>query len=151
MPSSASILAAGNPSLLAAFPGWKAPTFLNLRATIGASGVATVIGTASANGDPGTTPGLGLARTAAGVYELTFPPCRSVAWSTLKVNTKTDSAAGGTFAVTDVRQVAIDRNTTNTNAGTGKGRLGFFTNAGLVPAELEDGIEVILSFWADLG
>jgi hypothetical protein len=152
------IAAQAVPGLLVAFPGWKQPTLVNVRATIGGgAGVATTQTTEGAQGEPPTTLGWSLVRSAAGIYDLLFPAVRRWAPSTLHSMTKT-VATNGTFAVTDARQAVIDRSATNTvprgipaTPATGRIRLGFFTNAGAVPAELADGLEVNISLWVDLG
>lgn len=146
--SASSILSQGNPSLLSAFPGWKAPTYLHVRATIGATGAATVVAATDAAGRAGTTPGLTITRVSAGVYDIVHPPCRSVAYGTLA------AAAGGSSAgspqTTDPRVVNYDKSTTNTNATTGKMRV-IFANGTAVNTELANGSEINVSFWADLG
>jgi hypothetical protein len=148
--SATRIIAQAVPSLLAAFPGWKLPTLLHLRFTVGATGAPTVQSSVSAAGDPATTPGVSVTRQSAGVYNMTFPPCRQVAWGSLTSVAKSVSAAGQTFATADPRVPMLDRNTTNTNATTGKARI-VFANGTAVNTELGDGQEVALSFWADLG
>lgn len=148
MASAASILAAGNPSLLVAVPGAKAPTLLNVRATIGGTGVATVVSTTSANGIPGTTPGVSIARVSAGVYDITFPACRAIWLGTLTGSA--GSVSAGAFVAADARYIVYDKSTTNTNATTGKLRVAFATGAS-VTTELGNGQEVNVSFWADLG
>lgn len=158
MPSNAQIAKEAVPSLLVAFPGWRLPTLVNVRATIGGgAGVATVQTTEGTNGEAPTTSGWVIARDAAGIYNVTFPSVRRWAPSTFHSMTRT-VAVNGTFAVTDARQAVIDRSPTNTNprgiAATpsiGRIRVGFFTNAGAVPAELADGLEINLSLWVDLG
>jgi hypothetical protein len=146
--SAAKVLAQGNPSLLVSFPGWKAPTFMQLRATIGASGAPTIASTASANGDPPSSLDMTIARVSAAVYDVTFAPCRQVAWSTLNVTCKTTSA--GSFAAADPRSLAIDKSSTNTNSTTGKLRF-CLAQGTTLNTELGNGQELELSFWADLG
>lgn len=158
MPSNAQIAKEAVPSLLAAFPGWKLPTLVHVRATIaGGAGVATTQTTEGAQGEPATTSGWTLVRSAAGIYDLLFPSVRRWAPGTLHSTTKT-VATNGTFATTDLRPVVIDRSATNTvprgiaaTPSIGRIRLGFFTNAGAIPAELADNLELNLSLWVDLG
>lgn len=146
--SASSIIAQSIPSLLVAFPGWKLPTLIHLRATIGATGAPTVQTTTGGNGDPASTPGVSIARVSAGVYDLTFPPCRQVAWGSLGAIAKTVTA--GAFVTADPRVPVLDKSTTNTNATTGKARI-CFANGTAINTELGNGQEVSLSFWADLG
>lgn len=158
MPSAASIAKDACPALLAAFPGWKLPTLCSVRATIaGGAGVATVQSTEGANGEAPTTSGWSIARDAAGIYNITFPSVRRWAPGTFHGMTRT-VATNGTFATTDLRPAVVDRSVTNTNPrgitatpSIGRIRVGFFTNAGAVPAELADGLEINCSVWVDLG
>lgn len=157
MPSTPSIAAQAVPCLLVAFPGWSKPMLCNVRATIGGgAGVATVQSTEGANGEAPTTPGWSIARDAAGIYNVTFPSVRRWAPSTFHAMTRTTVA--GTLGTTDLRPAVIDRSATNTNprgiAATpqiGRIRVGFYTNAGAVPAELPDNLEINLSVWVDAG
>jgi hypothetical protein len=146
--SASSILAQAVPNLLVAFPGWRAPTFMHLRATIGATGAATMVAATDAAGRAGTTPGLTLTRVSAGVYDIVHPPCRSVAYGTLGGTAGTVSA--GSFVTADPRVIGYDKSTTNTNATTGKMRI-VFANGTAINTELGNGQEVNVSFWADLG
>lgn len=158
MPSAASIAAQAVPGLLIAFPNWKLPTLCNVRATIaGGAGVATVQSTEGAGGEAPTTPGWSIARDAAGIYLITFPSVRRWAPSTFHGSART-VAVNGTFAVTDLRHAVVDRSPTNTiprgiaaTPSIGRIRVGFFTNAGAVPAELADGLEINCSVWVDCG
>ena len=150
MASATTILAQSIPCLLNAFPGWKQPVHVHIRATIGGSGVATVVSDGDATtGDAGTTPGVSIARQAAGIYDVTFPPCRQAAWGSLVGNVFT--ASGGFAVAAEYRPMAVDKTDANTSAPLGKLRVGFYTNAGGVPTELLTGAEIHLSFWADLG
>ncbi len=154
------IIAQATPALLVSFPNWKQPTLCGVRASIGGgAGVATVISTESDQGDAPSTPHWTIARSAAGIYDLLFPAVRRWAPSTFQATTKT-VAVNGTFATTDLRPAVIDRSPTNSNPrgvllngnlATGRIRFGFFTNAGAIPAELADGLEVNVSLWVDYG
>jgi hypothetical protein len=149
MASAASILAQAIPCLLNAFPGWKSPVHLHLRAAIGAAGAPTVVSVVDATtGAAATTTGLSIARVSAGVYDVTFPPCRQFALGTL--NGAAGSVSAGSFVTADPRVIAYDKSTTNTNAKTGKLRV-VFANGTAINTELGNGQEVALSFWADLG
>jgi hypothetical protein len=154
------IIAQSTPALLVSFPNWKQPTLCGVRFTIaGGAGVATVISTESDQGDAPSTPHWTIARAAAGIYDVLFPAVRRWAPSTLACPFKT-VAVNGTFATTDLRPPVIDRSPTNTNPrgvllngnlATGRIRVGFFTNAGAIPAELADNLEGNLSLWVDYG
>lgn len=146
--SAAKILAQSNPALLIAFPGWRQPVLMHFRATIGASGAPTLATTASGNGDPPSTPDFTISRVSAAVYDITFAPCRSVAWGTFNVVCKTTSS--GSFASADPRSLALDKSTTNTNATTGKARF-CLAQGTTLNTELGNGQEITGSFWADLG
>lgn len=149
--SSAKVIAQATSGPLISFPGWKCPVLLHLKATIGGgAGVATVVADQDATtGEVGTTPGMSIARAAAGIYDVTFDPCRSFALGTLKINLAT--ASGGFATAAELRQGLFDRLDANTSAKLGKLRIGFPTNAGAAPTELLDNSEIHLSFWADFG
>lgn len=159
MPSNASIAKDAVPSLLAAFPNWKLPTLVHVRATIGAAGAATVQTTEGAQGEPATTQGWSFQKDSGlGLYTLTFPAVRRWAPGTLHATTKTQGTAG-TFVDGDLRPMVIDRSATNTvprgipaTPSIGRIRLGFYTNAGSATfTELPSGLEVNLSLWVDCG
>lgn len=150
MVASSAILAAANPQPLIAFPGWKQPVLLHLKATIGANGQPTVITTANSAGVEGSTPGLGITETAndSGIYDVTFPPARRIALGTVNINILPDVLA----TVANHREARIEKSTTLTNATTGK--LRFNTSeqdAGAAVAAPPSGSEIHLSFWVDLG
>lgn len=157
MPSNAQIAKEATPSLLVAFPGWKLPTLCHVRALItGGAGVAVVQTTEGANGEAPTTSGWAIARDAAGIYNITFPSVRRWAPSTFHAMTRTTVA--GTLGTTDLRPAVVDSSPTNTNPrgiaatpATGRIRVGFYTNAGAVPAELPAALEINCSVWVDLG
>lgn len=140
--------AAGLP--LISFPTWKCPVLLHLRAAVaGGAGVIAVVADQDAvTGDVGTTPGISITRESAGIYLVTFDPCRSCAWGTWVCNVLPDSA----FATANNRQAALDRTDANTSAKLGKLRVGFYTGpGGAVATELPDLAEVHMSWWADFG
>lgn len=133
------------------FPGWRIPVLVHLKATIaGGAGVATVVSDMDATtGALGTTPGMSIVRQAAGIYDVTFDPCRSIALGTVEIQLGT--ASGGFATAAELRKGLIDRLAANTSAKLGKLRIGFPTNAGAAPTELLDNSEIHLSFWADFG
>lgn len=136
---------------LIAFPTWKVPVLIHLKATIGGgAGVATLVTDQDATtGAVGSTPGVAIARNAAGIYDITFDPCRSIALGTVSIMLGT--ATGGFAVAAELRQGMFDRLAANTSAKLGKLRIGFPTNAGLAPTELLDNSEIHVSFWADFG
>lgn len=138
MVSSASILAAGNPSLLTAFPGWRAPTLLRAVFTTASSGVATMVAAE-------TTPGVVATESGTdGAYSLTFPTCRRVGRFKGNVSPATPGTVG------NHRHVRFDPAVAATAAA---GSIVFRTIAiaGGSIVSPNDGSAVEISFWADLG
>jgi hypothetical protein len=125
---------------------------IHARATIGGTGAPTVVAdTDATTGEAGTTPGCSINRISAGIYELTFPPCRMVQLGTFVGNLL---PADATFATQgDLRGPAlVDRTDANTSAKLGKIRFAFPTNVGGVPGtEIATGAEMNVSVWADFG
>src|SRR5262245_52578087 len=152
------IAAQSIPSLLAAFPGWKLPTLVHVRATVaGGAGATTTQTSEGAQGEPATTLGWSLTRVTTGVYDLLFPSVRRWANGSLTWTFKSASAAGNTIVTADERTPVIDRSPTNTvprgiaaTPQTGRIRVGFLNQAGAL-ADLSDNVEVACSLWVDLG
>lgn len=150
MASATALLAQSNPALLCAFPGWKQPTHVHLRATIGANGQPTVVSAADATtGDAGTTLGVTITETAndSGIYDVVFPPCRQFALGTAVIQVL--PAVIGTIA--QARHAQIDLTNANTSAKLGKLRFNTLDLATPTVVAPVSGSEVHLSFWADLG
>lgn len=146
--SASKVLSQGIPALLVCFPGWKQPCLLHLRATIaGGSGAATIVSVASASGQAASSLDFTINRQAAGTYDVTYNPCRQIAEGTLQVNVIPPVLA----TAADRRVPAIDINTTNTNAKTGKLRFNLVPPNSAVVTDPVAGSEIHLSFWADLG
>jgi len=130
-------------------PNTRMPVLIHFRATIaGASGAATLVADIDAtSGDAGTTPGLTLTRSAAGVYDLTFDPCRQVYMGTCNILVFPNVLATGT----EGRFVAIDKTNANTSGNLGKLRFNTVAVGGSTVTDPVDGSEIHGSFWADFG
>jgi len=157
MPSNASILKDANAFPAIAFPGWKNPTLVIVRATVaGGAGATTTQTTEGTNGEAPTTAGWTITRVVAGVYDLTFPAVRR--WSGgLALSVKSASSAGNTMVAADMRIPVIDRSATNTvprgiaaTPATGRIRFGVLSQAGAL-ADFSDNVEVNVQTWVDLG
>lgn len=149
MASATAIMAQANPALLISFPTWKQPVLLHLKATIAAAGAATVVSAQdTTTGEVGTTPGVSITTTDAGAtYDVTFPPCRSIALGTVQIQVLPNVLA----TVTERRTTALDKTDANTSAKLGKLRFSTLTNTGAATTAPVSGSEIHLSFWADLG
>jgi len=130
-------------------PNTRLPTLVHFKATIaGASGAATLVADIDAtSGDAGTTPGLTLTRSAAGVYDLTFPACRQLYMGSVRINVLPNVIATGT----EQRIVGIDKTDANTSAKLGKLRFNTVAVGGSTVTDPVDGSEIHGSFWADFG
>jgi len=136
MASSALILAQANPSLLNAFPGWKAPVHIKAQATMTGGGAVTM--TAAQ-----TTPGVVIARAIAGTYTLSFPPCRHIGG----LHGHLSPASPTTPA--DVRDV---RFLPASDAAAAAGTVAFsLTNTTNVITDPTAAATIDVDFWADLG
>ncbi len=144
------LIAQSCPAGLWSAPSTRLPTLVHFRATIaGASGAATLVADIDAtSGDAGSTPGLTLTRSAAGIYDLTLPPCRQILMGTVNVNVLPNVVA----TVTEGRTVHIDKTDANSSAKLGKLRfLTMLTTGAGVATDPVDGSEIHGSFWADFG
>jgi hypothetical protein len=152
--SAAKIIAQGVPEQIVSIPGVnRLPTWVHLRATIGGgAGVPTIVPDNDATvGYAGTTPGMGITRVSAGIYDVTLDGCRSIALGSFTANLL--PATNGLAVAAELRGPGIlDRTAANTTAKLGKLRVGFPTNVGGLPGtELGDGTEIHVIFLADFG
>lgn len=139
MAGAPTILAQAVPCLLNAFPGWKQPTHVRLRATIaGGAGAPTAVAAQ-------TTPGLTISGGTSGVYKILFPNCRNIADVNVQIYSPTPETAAARY------HAVVDADTAETNATTGE--LAFTTAPADdgVPEALPNSNIIEASFWLDLG
>lgn len=149
MAGATTILAQSCPALLISFPTWRQPVLMHLKATIGASGAPTVVSNQDVTtGEVGTTPGLSIATGDSGAtYDVTFPPCRSIALGSINIQVLPNVLA----TVTERRTTALDKTDANTSAKLGKFRFSPLVNTGATVTAPVSGSEIHLSFWVDMG
>lgn len=145
MGTAAKILAQATPQVQVSSPGVRAPVLVTLLATVAGGGVPTVVSATDANGLPGTTDGVSITRNAAGIYDVTFPGCRSFVGISEPVVLPNVLAT-----VTEARKCAIDKTAANTTAKLGKLRFNTATLAGAVTDPVSGSI-IMWAAWLDLG
>lgn len=142
MGSAAKIVAQGVPQQVISFPGWKLPTRIKLRATVGGGAGAPTAVAAD------TTDGLTITQGTAGIYTVLFPACRAIATPVIVLA----PALAATFA--QWRLLVIDTLLTISAqaAPSQSGAIVFHaqTVAGAATAPV-DGSQIFVEFWADLG
>lgn len=138
MASAAKIIgqSVGNP--LNAFPGWKQPVHCRLQATVGATGAVTVVAAK-------TTPGVSVARSSAGVYDISFPPCRDVSAFIFNIRTAAPETASNIY------YGVIEEDDAVTLASLGTVRFRTIAADDGVDEDGEDGSRMDITFWADFG
>lgn len=144
MGTAAKILAQATPQVQVSSPGVRAPVLVTLLATVAGGGVVTVVSATDANGLPGTTDGVSIVLSSGGIYDITFPACRSFVQLNEPVVIPNVLAT-----VTEARKCAIDKTAANTSAKTGKLRFNTATLAGAVSAPVSGSI-ITWSAWLDL-
>lgn len=149
--SATKILAQGVPLHITSIPGVnRTPVLVHLRAQItDGAGTALVIADNDATvGYAGTTPGLTLVRSGAGIYDLNFGDgFRSYALGTLTVAVIPAVLA----TVAQWRAAAVDITAANTSAKTGKLRFATLRETDATIQDPVSGSEIHLSILADMG
>ena len=132
------IIAQSVPCLLNAFPGWIQPTHCRLVYTIGAAGAVTRVAAKS-------TPGVTLALSSGGIYDITLPKCRDVADINIGIRVAAPETASNIY------YGVVENDDTVTLATLGPIRFRTCAADDGVDEAPEDGSKFDITFWADFG